>query len=329
MLKEIPRMVAIPDTSIRLKVTNDCQWTCTFCHNEGTEIPANQQKRASVFLDPRAMTMPVVERMSFTPETMASIYSLVEVGVEEIHLTGGEPTLHPQLPEIVQRLTEHGLKVKMTTNGQTKAETIYKLAAAGISGITFSILSFNPEEFVKTQHIKSIPWAKAMIEREKQNILLAKSLGIDIKINTVVLGEFDYPRVDTVRQFAEINGIKLVLLPSLEEKETSQPAVFDYAEKYGGWIGGFEHTNNGKGSRHYQGENGLEIDAKYVRLFHPDVVCGGCEYREQVSCREKFYGLRMEFRGGEPYVRLCIQRTNQQTVMPLKDFLNRNIVSQL
>lgn len=319
----------IPDTSVRLKVNNDCQWSCTFCHNEGTEVPENQTKRVSVFLDKRNLDLPPVTEMPFSDEIITQIAEVTKLGIDEVHMTGGEPTLHKGLPGIVRGLREQGLRVKMTTNGQASPGVIEELAEAGVEGMTFSFLSFDPEQFSQTQHIKNLKWAQMMIDRGKRNIILARDLGINVKINTVVLDEDDYPRVDAIREFAEENNIRLILLPSLGEKENSQPAVFDYAEKYGVQVDGFEHTNNGKGSKQYEGENGLVFDAKYTRPYHPDVVCEGCPHNGKDSCYEKFYGVRMEFRDNAPYVRLCIQQTNEKTVMPLQEFIDKGVYAKL
>lgn len=317
------------DRSVRIKVTNDCQWTCTFCHNEGTEIPRNQPKRASIFLDNNAIMLPPVEIMPIKAETIGKIAALREMGIDEVHLTGGEPTLQRLLPDFVRGLTDYGFKVKMTTNGQARPGMIKQLAEAGLSGITFSIISFDPEEFVTTQRIKSIPWATTMIARAKANIILAKELGIDVKINTVVSGSHDYPRVDSIREFAQANEIKLVLLNCLGGGDKAQQAVFDYAERHGDFAGTTEFTNNGKGSAHFILPDGTIIDAKYLRPYHLDVVCGSCEHNGKDTCVEKFYGLRMEFRGGNLYMRLCVQKTNANTVMPLSNFIDRNIIRQL
>lgn len=328
-MNEVDKPTQIRDTSIRIKVNNDCQWACKFCHNEGTEVPVNQRKRVSIFLDKSTLDLPPVGNMPYTKTLMERFNLIREAGIDEVHLTGGEPTLHPDLPKIVEGLTSSGFTVKMTTNGQAKPEMTQRLAEAGIKGITFSIVSFDPNEFLKTQHIQSIPWANAMIRREQQNILLAKKLGIEIKINTVVLGASDHPRVDSIREFAQTYGIKLVLLNSLGDGEEAQEAVFDYANRNGSYLGTTEFTNNGKGSRHYVLEEGTLMDAKYVRPYHPEIVCDSCIHNGQVSCVEKFYGLRMEFRDGEPYIRLCIQQTNERTVMPLMTFLGKDTIKQL
>lgn len=71
------------------------------------------------------------------------------------------------------------------------------------------------------------------------------------------------------------------------------------------------------------------MDAKYLRDYNPEIVCGGCEHRGKESCVEGFYGIRIEFRGSDPYARLCIQKTNNQTVMTLEEFRNRDLIGQL
>lgn len=320
----------IPDNSVRVKVTNECQWACNFCHNEGTELPSNKTKRVSVFLDENSnLSLPHPKNMTADAETFRRLLVLREIGIDEIHLIGGELTLNPELSEIVRGFVSNGFKVKLTTNGQAQPNMTRRLVEAGVSGITFSVLSFDADEFLSTQAIKSLPWANAMIKREKENILLAKTLGVEVKINTVVLGEFDHVRVDTVKEFAQEHRIKLILLPDLSQGEEASGAVFDYADKYGNLVGEIQYTNNGKGSKRYVLSDGMAMDAKYIRQYQPEVVCNGCEHKGEESCVESFYGIRLEFRCGEPYVRLCIQKTNDKTVMKLEDFTSRDLVDAL
>lgn len=319
----------IPDNSVRVKVTNDCQWSCDFCHNEGTELPSSQTKRVSVFLDESAKFLPEVGAMIPNDEIFERLDLLRKMGLEEVHLTGGEPTLNVDLSEVVKGFVSRGFKVKMTTNGQAQPNMTRRLVDAGISGMTFSILSFDVDEFLATQNIKSAPWAKAMIAREKDNILLAKSLGIDVKINTVVLGEFDHARVDKVREFAQEHGIKLILLPSLGKGSSSKDAVLEYAQRHAVLTGETQFTNSSKGSRHFILPDGTPMDAKYIRLYQPDVVCRGCEHKGKDSCVEGFYGIRVELREGEPYARLCVQKSNEMTVMRLDSFWEKDLIGSL
>lgn len=331
-------MEIVSDTlkSVRIKVTNDCQWTCTFCHNEGTELPAGEKAalRVSTFLDFGVRNLPPIGDMPVTEASLEGLDSLKALGINEVHLTGGEPTLHPRLPEIVAGIVDRGMVVKMTSNGQSAPAHLRRIIEAGLIGINFSILSLDPSEFLRTQNPPHIPgleplrWAERMIDREKKNILLARDLGVDVKINTAVLGYEDYARVDTVREFAEQNGIGLVILPSIGDG-VSQPAVFDYASQHGVRVGERIQPRISNAAIIYQTASGTELRAKYLRPIHPRVVCEGCEHDGLPSCAEKFYGMRMEFRAGDPYVRLCVQKTNEQTVMPLETFIRDGIISKL
>jgi GTP 3',8-cyclase len=322
--------------SVRLKVNNTCQWACTFCHNEGTELPegGNAALRVSTFLDSGVKDLPPVEDVTFNNTFLQGLDTLRTLGINEIHLTGGEPTLHPKLPEIVTEAVDRGMTVKMTSNGQTAPAHLKRIVAAGVLSINFSILSLDPEGFLKTQNPPKIPgldpltWAQRMIDREKKNILLAKELGAEVKINTAVLGYDDYPRVDTVREFAEHNDIGLVVLPSIGDNGAQQ-VVFDYAEKHGVLVGEKMSAHDSNAAKIYQTTSGTELRAKYLKPYHPSAICDGCEHKGQDSCVEKFYGLRLEIRGGDPYVRLCVQKTNDRTVMPLPTFIERDLINQL
>lgn len=324
-----PRVNRPIDRSVRLKVTNDCQWSCDFCHNEGTEVPSNQQKRVSTFLDPATRLMAPVTSIVVGNDSISRIARLKTVGINEVHLTGGEPTLHPELPALVSALTEQGFEVKMTTNGQGDNPLMKALAEAGLKGVNFSILSFDPVGFLATQRIKSLKWAERMIQRGQDTILYTRDLGVPVKINTAVLGKEDFPRVDTVRAFAEEHNIPLVLLPSVGDRGRTEPAVFEYATTHGVEVATTEYVNNAKGSKRYITPGGNHMDAKYLRSFHPESICGGCEHKGKDSCAERFYGLRMEFREDAPYIRMCIQKTNPATVMPLETFLSGELPSVL
>lgn len=325
------------DRSVRVKVTNGCQWACNFCHNEGTELPntANATSRVSVFLDPAVRQLPMVEDIKVEDSSLGWINTIKGLGIDEVHLTGGEPTLHPRLPKLISILSNSGVTVKMTTNGQASLNRMREIFTAGLKGVNFSILSLDPDEFLKTQNpptisgLNPVQWATRMIERETSNILLARDLGVAVKINAAVLGPDDYARVDTVREFATKHGISLVLLPSVGDQENTQDAVFNYAQRHGQFVEAKENSNNSNASRIYAMKDGTELRAKYLRPYHPDVVCGDCEHNGKPSCMERFYGLRMEFRSGEPYIRMCVQQTNDRTVMSLEKFVKDGVITQL
>ncbi|MGM0452999.1 MAG: SPASM domain-containing protein [Thermodesulfobacteriota bacterium] len=79
-----------------------CNFACSFCFNKGLAGPAD------------------VAVKDF--ETMAD--KAVDLGVGYIDMLGGEPTLHPGLTDIVDRISAAGLKTTISTNGSDAARLV-------------------------------------------------------------------------------------------------------------------------------------------------------------------------------------------------------------
>src|SRR2546423_6184638 len=85
---------------LRISVTDRCNFRCVYCMpEEGMQW----LKRESI------LSFDEIERVARVA---------VDLGVDEIRLTGGEPTLRPDLPELVSRLSVLPLRsLSLTTNG--------------------------------------------------------------------------------------------------------------------------------------------------------------------------------------------------------------------
>jgi radical SAM protein with 4Fe4S-binding SPASM domain len=65
---------------------------------------------------------------------------LAALGLKRLTLGGGEPTVHPLWDELGKRLTDHGVRVNMVTNGWTWSQAhLDKALAAGLVSIAFSL----------------------------------------------------------------------------------------------------------------------------------------------------------------------------------------------
>jgi MoaA/NifB/PqqE/SkfB family radical SAM enzyme len=62
-----------------------------------------------------------------------------ELGASKLTLLGGEPTLHPNLPNLIQSGTEAGYQVSITTNGVCSSGRLAAILRGGIHGISFSL----------------------------------------------------------------------------------------------------------------------------------------------------------------------------------------------
>lgn len=71
---------------------------------------------------------------------------LAAAGVQMLMLTGGEPTTYPELVDLVQRASRHGMEVHLQTNGVRLADEGYvqQLAAAGLAAVSVAFHAAEP-----------------------------------------------------------------------------------------------------------------------------------------------------------------------------------------
>ena len=155
------------DTTLRVKILDACGMTCTFCHNEGTPVVVDNRNRGSGPFtgsggSGRTSIYAATNGAAFLPSTIPpdegfarALQRLREsMDLTELHLTGGEPTLHPRLPELVRLATTEGYRVCMTSNGENGARQIPACADAGLDRVNFSIFGTTPNELAQVQHTR-------------------------------------------------------------------------------------------------------------------------------------------------------------------------------
>jgi cyclic pyranopterin phosphate synthase len=124
-----------PLRDLRISVTDRCNFRCPYC------MPAEIYGEHYEFMArPELLSFEEIERL-------ARLF--VELGVEKIRITGGEPLLRHQLPRLIERLAAiEGLRdLTLTTNGYLLAKQARDLAAAGLRRITVSLDSDDDATF--------------------------------------------------------------------------------------------------------------------------------------------------------------------------------------
>jgi MoaA/NifB/PqqE/SkfB family radical SAM enzyme len=85
-----------------------------------------------------------------TAQMLHRIDLLAALEAAAVHLSGGEPLLHPELDIIIQRIREHGMLAGLLTNGYLlNIERIRKLNRAGLDYLQISIDNIEPDEVSK------------------------------------------------------------------------------------------------------------------------------------------------------------------------------------
>jgi len=112
----------------------------------------------------------------------ALVDDLVRRGYFGVILTGGEPTLHPELPRVVGYARDRGLHVRMITNGWRLGDRAFarELAAAGLRLVHVSIYSGRPEIEARLRGVEgTLPRALAALDA-------AAAAGIEVNVNCVI-----------------------------------------------------------------------------------------------------------------------------------------------
>jgi len=172
-------------TDLRISVVDRCNFRCPYC------MPEDEYPRDHQFLSK-------AERLRFEEiDRLARIF--VGLGVRKLRLTGGEPMLRRDLPELVRQLAAiPGLAdLAMTTNGSLLADKAETLRAAGLKRITLSLDTIDPKTFgVMSGGRGDVATVLTAIEA-------AERAGFaPLKINAVVMrGVNDTQAVDLVEHF--------------------------------------------------------------------------------------------------------------------------------
>ncbi len=73
------------------------------------------------------------------------VLACIELGLEKVRLTGGEPLLRPDLSDLVSLLSKHKIDLALTTNGSLLRRNAQALADAGLSRVTVSLDALDDE----------------------------------------------------------------------------------------------------------------------------------------------------------------------------------------
>jgi MoaA/NifB/PqqE/SkfB family radical SAM enzyme len=78
-------------------------------------------------------------------DLLVAVIQLADLGVRMISLTGGEPFLHPQLPQVIQQMDQHGILSSTMTNGlMLNPNKLIPILEAGLNSLCVSLDTVDP-----------------------------------------------------------------------------------------------------------------------------------------------------------------------------------------
>jgi len=167
--------------NMRISVTDKCNFRCTYC------MPAEGLPWLN---KTEILSYEEIERIARVA---------VRLGIEQIRLTGGEPLVRRDVPELVRMLkTIEGLhSVSITTNGILLKQQAHALAEAGLTRVNVSLDSLVREKFTKLTRRDQMDRVLEGLEEIEQYAEIRP-----IKINAVAIRDFSEAEVLDFVRFA-------------------------------------------------------------------------------------------------------------------------------
>lgn len=233
-------------TYLRLSITDVCNFSCTYCLPDGYQC---DQPR-------NFLSLTEIKRLT---------NAFAALGTEKIRITGGEPSLRKDLPDIINlcKQTSGINKVAITSNGFKLPQHLPDWLDAGIDAINISIDSLDPRQF------------KAITGHDKLTTIMK---GIDMgvadgrasfKVNTVLMREHSGKEIQSYLDWIKDTPITLRFIELMQTGDNK--AFFDAQHVQGsrikqnlildGWLPVIQHKSAGPAQEFYhpdyQGKIGL------------------------------------------------------------------------
>ena len=179
---------------LRVSVTDRCDFRCHYCMSEDmTFLPKRD-----------VLSLEELDRLCS---------AFIRKGVRKLRLTGGEPLVRRGILTLIENLSRHITagqldELTLTTNGSQLERFADELVRFGIKRINVSLDTLDAKKFA---HITR--WGK--LEKVLAGLHAAKTAGLQIKINTVALRDFNENELDSMITWCGKHGFDLTLIETM------------------------------------------------------------------------------------------------------------------
>lgn len=160
--------LARPVHDLRVSVIDACNFRCPYC------MPVDKTPDDAVLQNAARLSFEEIEK---------TVRAFVKLGVRKVRLTGGEPLLRKNLPELVARLARISEldDIALTTNGSLLSKHAQDLKLAGLHRITVSLDALDADIF------SQLSGGRGQVQEVLQGIMAAEAAGFSsLKINAVI-----------------------------------------------------------------------------------------------------------------------------------------------
>ncbi len=178
-----------PVNSLRISITNACNYNCFFCHREGHDVNGNEM----------------------TPQEIGRLIRLLSsLGIRTVKITGGEPLIRKDAEDIVREIKNAGIEeVSMVTNGWFLPERACPLKEAGLSRVNISIHSLRRDVYRKITGVDGLDRALKAVDKAIECELMP------VKIDFTVLKGYNEDELWNMIDYVSSKGIRLQIIELL------------------------------------------------------------------------------------------------------------------
>lgn len=173
---------------LRVSVTDRCDFRCVYCMSENMNFLPKKE----------LLTLEELDRMCS---------AFVDLGVEKLRITGGEPLVRRDIMSFFHNMSRHldsgALKeLTLTTNGSQLARFADDLYAAGVRRVNVSLDTLDEEKFARVTRWGRLPQVLKGIDA-------AQAAGMRVKINAVALRGFNEEELFTITEWCAARDLDL------------------------------------------------------------------------------------------------------------------------
>ncbi|MBI2439548.1 MAG: anaerobic ribonucleoside-triphosphate reductase activating protein [Candidatus Moranbacteria bacterium] len=198
-------MIDFPGKISCIIFTGGCNYRCGFCHNPEFVLPEELARLSK----------------SFIPKEAALHFLQKRKGLlDGVVITGGEPTIMPDLESFIMDVRHLGFAVKLDSNGN-KPEVLRALIDKGL----VDYIAMDVKTSLPAYQALVGKWADEMKLRESIDIL--KEGRVDYEFRSTLIREVHTPEIlDAMREMTQ--GAKRLYLQTFRNGVTLHPSFKDY-----------------------------------------------------------------------------------------------------
>ncbi len=175
-------------TYLRVSVTDRCDFRCVYCMAENMQFLPKKE----------LLTLEELDRLCS---------KFVELGVQKLRITGGEPLVRRDIMRFFQGMSRHletgALReLTLTTNGSQLERFADDLFASGVRRINVSLDTLHDDKFARVTRWGRLPQVIRGIDA-------AQRAGLRIKINAVALKGFNEDELFTLTEWCASRDMDL------------------------------------------------------------------------------------------------------------------------